>query len=107
METRRLYLAAACLLAANSFQIDAFAYKYLHHKQGSGVQESSETRAAACAPATGLREMDWNNVRALIETGGSMWQDRSNSSAAYEVPAGGGVSALYAGALWMGGLERV
>jgi hypothetical protein len=106
MEIRRTSVAAICLLAAIAFQLEANAYKYTPHKQGSGVQESSDSRAAACAPATGLREMEWNNVRVLIETGGSMWQDRSTSLAAYEVPAGGGVSAMYAGALWMGGIER-
>lgn len=66
---------------------------------------SSSTKAAGCAPATGIRDMEWNNVRALIETGGSFWQNRSSSMAAYEVPKGGGVSAIYSGALWMGGLD--
>ena len=37
-------------------------------------------------PATGLRDLEWNNVRALIETGGSMWQNRATSQASYEVP---------------------
>ncbi len=90
-----------------------FAYKYVgwgnpddgggQTDQQSGVLQ--QTRAAACAPATGLQDLEWNNVKALIETGGSMWQDRSISQAAYEVPKGGGVSSLYAGALWMGGIS--
>ncbi|MEZ4799422.1 MAG: T9SS type A sorting domain-containing protein [Flavobacteriales bacterium] len=63
------------------------------------------TRAAACAPAQGRQDLQWNNVKARIETGGSMWQDRATSRAAYEVPKGGGVSAIYSGALWMGGVS--
>ena len=33
-----------------------------------------------------------------------MWQNRTTSSASYEVPAGGGVSSLYAGSFWAGGI---
>ena len=90
----------------------AFAYKYV----GSGVHGGHEgqaqqnttqdaSRAAACAPASATTDLEYNNVRALIETGGSMWQDRSQSQASYEVPINSGVSVLYAGALWMGGLS--
>ena len=71
----------------------------------AGSAPQINLRAAACAPATALRDLEWNNVRALIETGGSLWQDRATSQASYEVPKGGGVSSLYAGALWMGGIS--
>ena len=91
----------------------ALAYKYVtsgnsnggahHGEQGDEVLQ--DTRSASCAPATGLRNLEWNNVKALIETGGSMWQDRANSRAAYIVPKEGNVSSIYAGALWMGGIS--
>ena len=100
---RILSLSAFCLMAST-----AWGYKYV----GAGTPgETADShaqpalRAAACAPATGLRDLEWNNVRALIETGGSLWQDRATSQASYEVPKGGGVSSLYAGALWMGGIS--
>ena len=60
---------------------------------------------APCAPPTARSFTAFNNVRALIENGGSMWQDRSLSRASYEVPSGGGVSAMYAGSLWLGGFD--
>jgi hypothetical protein len=74
---------------------------------------SGDGRAAACAPATAFNELDLNNVRARIETGGNMWQNRGSAGGpAYEVPktpAGtsinAGPNALFAGALWMGGLS--
>lgn len=94
-----------------------FALRYMGGNSGGGGingsggnNETTEVRAAACAPATGLRDLEWNNVRARIETGGSMWQDRANSRAAYEVPKVNSdedesVSSIYAGALWLGGLS--
>ena len=66
------------------------------------------TRAAPCTPATHRANLDFNNVRALIETGGSMWQDRAVRTPAYEVPRtndNSGPSAIFAGSLWMGGVS--
>ncbi|HRN37813.1 MAG TPA: T9SS C-terminal target domain-containing protein, partial [Flavobacteriales bacterium] len=65
-------------------------------------------RASACAPATAHNDLDLNNVRARINSGGSMWMDRENGKPAYEVPKtdnNSGPNALFAGALWMGGLS--
>lgn len=65
-------------------------------------------RAAPCAPATAVNELDLNNVRARIENGGTLWEDRSTGAPAYEVPKTdnrSGPNALFAGALWMGGLS--
>ena len=96
------------LLMASS----AFGYKYVgpgvnggHEGESQQNLQADNSRAAACSPASGTRDLQWNNVKALIETGGSMWQDRSNSNSAYVVPKDGDVSVLYAGALWMGGLS--
>jgi hypothetical protein len=70
------------------------------------VKNNSITlRAANCTPATGKKFLEFNNVSSLIETGGSMWQDRSRNDAAYEVPKGSGETVIYAGALWMGGTD--
>ena len=46
------------------------------------------SRAANCTPASGRKFLEYNNVSALIETGGSMWLDRSRGKNAYEVPKG-------------------
>ena len=61
--------------------------------------------AAGCAPANGLEYLNFNNVNALIETGGSMYQDRPNSAAAYEIPKESGQTSIYSGSLWMGGVD--
>lgn len=65
-------------------------------------------KAAACAPASQITELAFNNVRAVIENGGNLWQRRSSGRPGYEVPKTAdftGPNAIFAGALWMGGLS--
>jgi hypothetical protein len=102
------------LSAGLLFAVAAQAYRYVGSgNSGMSTQNNDEpvaTRAAACAPATALLDLEWNNVRARIETGGNMWQNRANGTSAYEVPktetGAGGVSSIYAGGLWMGGKSQ-
>jgi len=77
----------------------------LKSKKTSTSKNSLQLKSAGCSPATGRKILEFNNVSALIETGGSMWQDRSRNEAAYEVPAGSGEKVIYAGSIWMGGLD--
>ena len=77
-----------------------FAYRNFNHHGPDNVPDS---RAANCAPANERLFVEFNNVRALVETGGSLWQDRANGTASYEVPKGSNKFVLYSGALWMGG----
>ena len=79
------------------------AYKETHHHAPVHGGGSTDERAAGCAPSNERLFMEYNNVRALVETGGSLWQDRANNRASYEVPVAGGNHVLYSGALWMGG----
>ncbi len=60
---------------------------------------------ANCSPATAKLTMKFNDVAALIEQGGSMFQNRAAGVAAYEVPKGSNRFAIFAGALWMGGTD--
>jgi hypothetical protein len=66
-------------------------------------------RAANCAPGVRVTDLAYNNVRTIIETPGTMWQDRARGVGAYYVPAPpqnqAGPSSIFAGALWMGGLD--
>lgn len=69
------------------------------------------TPTAGCASAVAISVIELNNVRARVEgTGGSMWQDRPNSIADYEIPKRNNdddpkYTSIYAGALWMGGQD--
>ena len=62
-------------------------------------------KGANCSPATAKLYMEFNDVRALIEQGGSMFQNRAAGVAAYEVPKNSKRYAIFAGALWMGGTD--
>lgn len=70
----------------------------------NGRMQQGESLAASCTPATAKTDMDINNVRATIMTGGDMWWDLANNPR-YEVPKGGGAHSIFAGALWIGGLD--
>lgn len=99
-------LGATALLWSND------ALSYLGPNDNSGINQgntgntvSSEAKGATCSPATAKLTMEFNDVSAYIEQGGSMFRDRQNSVAAYEIPKGSGLKAIYAGALWMGGTD--
>jgi len=115
--TRNRILALA-LGAALITSGDALAYKYVgpNGPGAAGPNATGETNgtlgaaqprsvAAACAPAAALKNLEWNNVRALVETGGSLWQNRAQGNAAYEIPKDGNTHSIYAGSLWMGGIS--
>lgn len=58
---------------------------------------------ANCNPPSASAELDINNVRALIQSGGDMWWDFNRSR--YEVPKGSGRVSLFAGSLWLAGKD--
>ncbi|HIF13821.1 MAG TPA: hypothetical protein EYQ86_00125 [Bacteroidetes bacterium] len=60
-------------------------------------------RAASCDPASSQVDLDINNVRARLLNGGDMWWDLSTGR--YEVPKDGGVISLFAGSVWIGGID--
>lgn len=67
-----------------------------------------ESRAAGCSVSTGGLILQFNSVRARIETGGILWTERAVNRAAYEIPKtvdGSGPDVIYAGSLWMGGVD--
>lgn len=91
----QLILFAGILLSSYSF-----AYKYIGDNKETGDVKSI---AAGCTTPGGRTIFEYNNVRAMIFTGGDMWWDLEN--AFYEVPKGSGKMALFAGAIWIGGTD--
>src|SRR3954470_9687600 len=61
---------------------------------------------ASCKPATGAIDLDINNIRARLMTGGDMWWDNGTSEARYEVPKGSRKNSLFAGSVWIGGYDQ-
>lgn len=86
---------------------NAEAYLPLAGKSAQGHKSSNsfKSQAANCAPSTGLKYLNYNNVNAIIETGGSMWQNRSQQKPGYEIPVGSNEFVIYSGGLWIGGTD--
>ncbi len=59
-------------------------------------------KAATCLPANSSSELNINNVRAYIETSGSMW---FKEVPRYVIPKSGQASSMFAAALWIGGMD--
>ncbi len=79
---------------------------FLHAEPYRGPRYQSKSGlgyTAGCVPASAMTDLDYNNVRATILNGGDMWWDLSNAQ--YEVPKGSGKTALFAGAIWVGGVD--
>ena len=74
-----------------------------HHKS-----VTARTTDQGCNPgllSTAI-DMDINNVRAHLMTGGDMWWDIGEQVAAYEIPKGSGKSSQFAASCWIGGLDK-
>ena len=73
------------------------------------VQIAIKLAAASCAPASSQTDLNINNVRARMLNGGDKWWDLTTGH--YEVPkidppgSAPSVNSLFAGAIWMGGID--
>lgn len=107
LNNTKLVLAFVALLTFGN--LDARSVSVNGNKKTN--ESNLSTTAADCSPAVALASLEFNNVRARIDaTGGSMWQNRANSIAAYNVPKQNSeddplYTAIYAGALWIGGVD--
>ncbi len=105
MKKGLLYVLSVAFIGL-SFNAEAKNYEgeRKNSAANSGKSGSGNGTAANCsAPATAT-ELDINNTRALIQTGGDMWWDLVGQPR-YEIPAGSGRDALFAGSLWLGGQD--
>jgi hypothetical protein len=96
--------AAAMILIA--VQADARENGASGHRSASTSNQRGNTQdqlAASCTPASAKTDLDINNVRTTIMTGGDMWWDLT--TAKYEIPKDGNAHSIFSGALWIGGLD--
>ncbi len=98
-------ITVTLFLANTSFAWYDYGKSAVKPNGNGGDGNSLQEKAASCLPSIATKFLEYNNVSALIETGGSMWQDRNNTRAAYEVPKGSDEYLLFSGALWMGGKD--
>ncbi len=102
MKTRiRLILLTAVLVSASQL---TYGYKHpTNNKSGSELQQTKQT-AEACLAASASTDLDVNNVRARINTGGDMWWDLQGN-AEYFIPKSTYKTSMFSAALWIGGLD--
>jgi hypothetical protein len=70
----------------------------------NSVNKSLKTVEELCQPSKSQADLNINNVRATILGGGDMWWDLN--VARYEVPKGSNRHSMFAGALWLGGVDE-
>lgn len=98
------FVRAALLLIAVGIGADAIARENVGAKR-PGTQ--LKTTAAGCQPANTAIDLDVNNVRARLMTGGDMWWNQGGASnAAYEIPKGSGRHSQFAASCWIGGYDQ-
>jgi len=102
MRTNRLISGLlALLLAAGS---SAYAEDPPNLTSTNTNNSSQRSVTAGCVPGATSTELALNNIRALIHTGGDMWWDLQGT-AKYEIPKGSLKTSLFAGSIWIGGVD--
>lgn len=92
------------LIAASLFSLVLLSpMAYADKWKGELHKGTDQPKPAFCVPASGSSELNLNNVRARINTGGDMWWDFETSK--YEIPKGSRKTSMFSGALWIGGLD--
>ncbi len=104
MNIKRLLFLLAVGTFACATAIDARENRDISGHRSTNSARQNEELASTCTPASAKTDMDINNVRTTIMTGGDMWWDLANNPK-YEIPKGGGAHSIFAGALWIGGVD--
>lgn len=73
-------------------------------KTSSNSNKAMKTLEELCQPAKAQADLNINNVRTTMLTGGDMYWDLN--LARYEVPKGSNRHSMFAGALWLGGVDE-
>jgi len=73
-------------------------------KSKKSSKSNARSGAAGCLPGKSATDLDLNNVRARINTGGDMWWDLQGK-AEYYIPANTTKTSMFNAALWMGGVD--
>lgn len=95
---RIVHMLAAVLLSIGSI----YARENVGEKKTR--KSAMKTLADGCVAATSSADLNINNVRTRILGSGDMWWDLDDAK--YEVPKDGGTHSMFAGALWLGGLDE-
>jgi len=102
---KKVYSIFTLILIALIFSANVMAENV--KGEGKSTRKSTQltrTGAAGCLPATAATELNLNNVRTRINTGGDMWWDLQGQ-AKYEIPKGSSKTSMFSASLWLGGTD--
>ena len=100
---KRVYLLL--LSTALALPLSAREVQSAGKTNGSASSSGSmKTVEELCQPSKAQSDLSINNVRATILGGGDMWWDLN--TARYEVPKGSNKHSMFAGSLWLGGVDE-
>ena len=75
------------------------------HMNGPQTRNLKQT-TAGCTPSSTYAWLNINNARVRVNAGGDMWWDLPGGNGAkYYIPANGSATSLYAGSLWIAGMD--
>ncbi len=73
---------------------------------GNRSNNSIRQTTAGCAPSSTFEWLNINNVRTRVNAGGDMWWDLPGGTGSkYFIPANGSATSLFAGSLWIAGMD--
>lgn len=98
------FMLAALLTVGVASQGKAEAMKM---KDGGNRSNSSiRQTTAGCSPSSTFEWLNINNVRTRVNAGGDMWWDLPGGTGSkYYIPANGSATSLFAGSLWIAGMD--
>ena len=95
----RLLIVASLFLSVT----DARAEKV---KMKDSKSRTLRGTTAGCTPSSTFAWLNINNARVRVNAGGDMWWDLPGGTGSkYYIPANGSATSLYAGSLWIAGLD--
>ena len=82
------------------------AEKSRYYGKNDNDTRSLKGTTAGCTPSSTFAWLNINNARVRVNAGGDMWWDLPGGTGAkYYIPANGSATSLYAGSLWIAGLD--
>ncbi len=82
------------------------AEKSHYYGKSDNSTRSLKGTTAGCTPSSTFAWLNINNARVRVNAGGDMWWDLPGGTGSkYYIPANGSATSLYAGSLWIAGLD--
>ena len=100
--TRLLFAALLIVSVATPGKAHVYVGDNAPSKGDRGLKQTT----AGCSPSSAFEWLNINNVRTRYNAGGDMWWDLPDGvGSQYFIPANGSATSLFAGSLWIAGVD--